>query len=242
MRTFISILFACCVPSSATTIAGLVGGQITHGDLTFSNFTVHTVDALDPLSPQTLNGTTFGPNTSLVPTTSDINVSLNGDGIQFDTGVVPPCGLFTGTFCVAGKNQSLMATIVYLVTSPTNFTSVDLFGSVRSHANTTTAAAYLDTCGTGVSASCLGVNNSAALLGVVNGANITLDGPVYLDVASTNRMWVRATIYLTTSDGVGSDAEFLAEAPLAAPEPATLGMMGLGLAGLGFLKLRRRRS
>lgn len=150
----------------------------------------------------------------------------------------PPCTL--GSFCVSGKNQSLTVTITYLVTSPGNFVWVDLYGSVHSHANTTTAVAYLDTCGSGVSAACAANPTGVSALGTLSGNNISLDGPVYLGIASTNRIWVRQTIYLATNNGAGSDAEFLAQGPVATPEPATLGMMGLGLAGLAALKLRRK--
>ena len=225
-------------PSFGTVIASLPGGTITHGDLTFSNFTVSTVGGTN--AAISINGTTFGANTVVVPDATAINVTLNGDGIQFDTGTaVCPA---TPAFCVSGKNQSLTVTIVYLVTSPTNFTWVDLFGHLHSHANSTSAVAYLDTCGSGVSAACASAPTGVAALGTLNGNNISLDGPLYVNIASTNQMWVRQTVYLTTANGNGSDAEFQVQGAVAAPEPATLGMVGLALAALGAVKLRKKQS
>lgn len=238
MKFLVLMVLACGLPGYATTIAGLPGGTITNGSLTFSNFAVSTVGGLNTAT--SINGVTFGVNTTVVPDTNTINVSQNGAGIQFDTGIVPPCTW--GSFCVSGKDQSLTVTITYLVTSPGDFIWVDLYGSLHSHANTTTAVAYLDTCGSGVSASCAADPTGVSALGTLNGNNISIDGPVYLGVAATNRIWVRQTIYLATNNGNGSDAEFLAQGPVAAPEPATLGMMGLGLASLAALKLRRKRA
>ena len=88
MKFLVLMVLACGLPGFATTIAGLPGGTITNGGLTFSNFAVSTVAGTNAAT--SINGVTFGSNTTVVPDTNTVNVSQNGVGIQFDTGIVPP--------------------------------------------------------------------------------------------------------------------------------------------------------
>ncbi len=237
---FATVFFALSAPAWAVTISGLGGGQITNGNLVFSNFSVNT--SADEAA--SINGVTFGANTVTAPSTSTINVSTNGDGIQFDTGSVPPCT--TGSFCISGKNQSLTVTIVFLVSTAdhsSTITTADLFGQAHSHANTTGSVAYIDTCGTGASAVCAANPTGVIQLGAATGGNVNVSGPVTTAAFSaTNQVWVRETIYLVTNNGSGSDSEFLAEGAIASPEPATYGLVGFALAGFGALRFKRRRK
>jgi hypothetical protein len=210
------------------------------GNALFSNFSVGTttntiVGPVDTITP--------GPNTVVLPSGTTITATVQGGGLDFTTGsALPPCT--TGSFCVNGKNQSLASTITYEISTVDNsntLTLASLIGTIHTHAATSTGAVFLEICPGGVSFAqgCGGYQVNQ--LGTVSGGNSLTSGQVSLSFAGTNKVWIRETVYLTNGNASSGDSEVL-EFSTAVPEPATYGMVGLALAGIGLLKARRRRT
>jgi hypothetical protein len=233
-------------PSTAaiSTLPSGSGNGCSSGNLQFTNFLVGT-------TTDTINGITLASNvtTFLPPTAGSIDVGASAGGdLHFATGAVPPCG--DGLWCVSGKSQSLSSTVTYelsTIDAAATISQFDLTGTLHSHANSTGAVVFLEICpnATVFSQGCSGYQ--VAQLGQINGHNITLvNVSALLLFAAVNKVAVRETVYLTTANGTGSDAEVngfdaIPTTPASAPEPATLGMVGLALAGLGALRFRKRK-
>ena len=231
--------------ATATSLSTYGAAGCSLGGVTFSNFSVGTTTntIVGPL-----NTVTPGPNTVVLPDGTTITAAAAGGGLDMTTGSpLPPCT--TGSFCVTGKNQSLTSTITYEVATNNPNATINLavlFGTLHSHANTTSAAIYMEICPGGVAFSqgCSGYQ--VTQLGTINGANISItNGTTSLSFGATNTLWIRNTVYLTTNNGAGSDAEVtdfgMSDFAVTTPEPATYAMVGLALAGLGLIKFRRKR-
>lgn len=217
--------------AAISTLPSGSGNGCSSGNLQFTNFLVGT-------TTDTINGITLGPNATsfAVPTAATINTGVSsGTDIHFDTGAVPPCT--NGSFCVSGKNQSLSSTISY------EFSTIDLAASISSITLTGTLSSNAQ----GTPALFLEICPNATLFGQGCGgyqvAQLLTTGTTSLLFAGVNKVAVRETVYLTTKNGTGSDAAVTvdASAPATAPEPATLGSVGLALGGLGALRFCKRK-
>ena len=228
--------------AAISTLPSGAGNGCSNGNYQFTNFAVGT-------TTDTIGGIAIGANvtTFAVPTASTVDVGASaGEDLHFTTGAVSSCG--AGLFCVSGKNQSLSSTITYEVsTADASMTiaGLDLTGTLHSHANATGAVLFLEVCPNAIVFSQGCTNYQEAQLGQINGHNITIvNGLISVAFGLVNKAAVRETVYLTTAKGEGSDAEVdafdsVSVAPV--PEPATLSLVGLTLAGFGTLRFRRRR-
>jgi hypothetical protein len=235
------------------------------GNLQFSNFVV-TSGTTGTINGVTLVATNWGfPPTAGTPSTcppvtggtgtlnSCISLNSFAGGIQLST---PPSSCTANTtvtntleFCVQGKTQTLASTMTYDMHSTAGLISqIVLDGTVVSHTSGgagATAAVFREFCtGTTVfSTGCAGYH--VLQVGAVNGNFTTLSQSASVVFSGVTDIAIRDTVYLQTDNGEGSFAQVLnfdlLTAPVTTPEPATLGLVGLALAGLGAVRFRKRK-
>jgi hypothetical protein len=78
-------------------------------------------------------------------------------------------------------------------------------------------------------------------IGAVNGKFTTLSQSASATFAGVTDIAIRDTVYLQVFGPTGEFAGVTNFDLLTTPEPATLGMVGLALAGLGALRFRKRK-
>jgi hypothetical protein len=220
----------------------------------FSNFAVGT-DAGD-----TIAGHLLGPNT--VPLPGPANVLLTtalGSFAGIELSPSPAnlpngkgfCKSNSGSsgWCIQGANMSLASSVTFqmVAVNGISMSSLDLLAGVDVHASGSglslgaSALVFQEIC-PGVlvfSQGCTGYQ--AVQVGLFNSNNQHLDASGFSSFAPTTEIAVRETVYLFTHGGEGSFADVDAFDVLT-PEPATFGLVGLALAGLGALRIRKRKA
>jgi hypothetical protein len=232
------------------------GGCVTT-DLQFDSFTLGTA-AGEVINGITLLPTTTppAPGTVTPPTTAQIFLTSapnSADGIQFTSPGPGPGGSCTASggslgWCIQGGNQVIDQTITYNVTvlsSAINTIGVDV--SITSHSSGqggAVAAYFREICVGGVftGSSCGGTEyilQEGGLVGKFQTQEFVQNANTGILPAGT-QVQIRDIVYLTTQGATGSFADVDFVSFIDTPEPATFGLMGLALAGLGVLRYRRK--
>ena len=166
------------------------------------------------------------------------------------------CGASSGSggWCIQGADQSLVSSITYVGNFNSAISIIGLTGTAVSHSSGgsgATAVVYREFCtgtatfdhkgtaATGGTCAEYGVLQGGAINGNFN--TLPFNTAITLN-ASTNLVSFRDTVYLTTSNGTGSFASILSFDLITTPEPATFWLLSSALAGLGFVRFRRKRS
>jgi hypothetical protein len=261
----VAIPFALAAPTWASICPGVAtplspsftnATGCTVGNNQFSNFVVGTI----PLSPPAtiINGITLADTTwPTPPTATTVDLNALGSGIDLTTPGVcgtPTASITPNTFCIGGGpspgvGYTLASSITYDMHAVSGSISLlELDGTVVSHssgASGATAVVFREFClgTTTFSQSC--ANYGVLQIGAVNGKFTTLSQSalVILTTPQTD-IAIRDTVYLQVFGPTGEFAgvsNFDLATSTAAPEPATLSMVGLALAGLGVLRFRKRK-
>ena len=155
-------------------------------------------------------------------------------------------------FCIQGENLSVAHSITYTmetIAAGTTFSQLGLGATVEVHnsgsgVNTgATSVVFREYClGTSVFSQTVCPGGYGVLqVGVFNAKFQTLSGSVGATFNPVSLAAIRDTVYLLTNNGEGAFADVqLFQMTLDSPEPATFGLMGLSLAGLAFLRRRRK--
>ena len=226
----------------------------TVGNNQFSNFVVGTVPLSPP--PTIINGVTLADTTwPTPPTATTVNLnSAAGGGIDLTTPGfcgTPTASITPNTFCIGGGpapgvGYNLASTITYdLHAVSGSISQLVLDGTVVSHssgASGATAVVFREFClGTTIfSQSCS--NYGVLQVGAVNGNFTTLTQSASTMFTGVTDIAIRDTVYLQTFGPTGEYSGVESFDLLTTPEPATLGMVGLALAGLGALRFRKRKG
>jgi len=219
----------------------------------FSNFMVGT-DA-----GATINGLTLGANTVPLPGTDNVLLTTALSpfaGIELSPS---PANLPNGKgfcksnsgpggWCIQGANQSLASSVTFqmVAVNGISISSLDILSSVDVHASGSgvllgaSALVFQEVCPntTVFSQGCAGYQ--VVQVGLFNAKNQNLVSSGFSSFAPTMEVAVRDTVYLFTNAGTGSFADVDAF-DILTPEPATFGLVGLALAGLGALRIRKRK-
>lgn len=246
-----------CPASPGLSLSAInLGGGCTSGNELFSNFVVGTI----PMSPPStvINGITLADTTwPNPPMGTTVNLSAaSGGGIALNTPGfcgTPTASITNNTFCIGGGpspgvGYNLASSITYDVTALAgSISQLELDGTLVSHSSGgtgATAIVFREFClsNSGPIPFSQGCANYGFLqIGVVNGKFSTLN-----ETASTTFITpatfiaIRDTVYLQTFGPSGEWAG-VTVFDLFTPEPATFGLVGLALAGLGAVRLRKRK-
>jgi hypothetical protein len=244
--------FSNCPTVTPVTLA-VINSNVPAGcqqiDVQFTNFAVGT------LAPGTvIDGLTLPASTVTVPTASDITLLAQGTAgpppSNVGVSLNDPAGS-TNPWFISGKNQVLVSTTTYTAqvdpSSAYLLNQVSLSGTVTSHANQTTSVVFEEVCLGVATFNCTSSDPNYLVLriGVIQGNNISLTQTVNASFLATNLLAIRDTVFLQTMNGQGSDAtasQVTGFAPTQViPEPSTSILLGTALAGLGFLRYRRKK-
>jgi PEP-CTERM motif len=227
----------------------------TAGNFQFSNFNVGS-DAGETIGTTTLVNslTNSHGDTVTIPTPSQIAITSGGGNLLQFFAAAPfttPtfCGASSGSggYCIQGENLSVASDFTYTITDLSGTFNTLLVGStVEVHSSGSgvtsgaTAVVFEEICPgvTTFSQGCAGYQ--FLQVGVFNAKFQTLSGSGSAVFSPTSVAAIRDTVYLLTNNGEGSFAD-LQFFTIDAPEPATIGMVGFSLIGLGCMKFRRRR-
>src|SRR5712691_5093303 len=225
-RTLASIALLLCL-SSAVSFASIISGQT---NLIGTTYTV--VIGKNNEKMQDLTGATIFIAYSDLTTDSCTFGSLTGTclGTNFNFAGTPPTSQTNSATWLLTNSRSASiwitsATIDILFTTPT-LSGFDLGSLITTSAGTTAASAaatLTNALHTSAQTPAQATEYGRLILNFSTGAGAQF-------VGGTTFGWGAATHFM---DSVVPDA--------AAPEPATLGMVGLALAGIGALRFRKRR-
>src|SRR5579863_5881748 len=220
------------------------------GNDLFSNFVVTSSIAPDTI----INGVTLAPTTWLTPpdnTTIDLNAAAGG-GIALTSSNplgtafcgTPTANITPKTFCIGGAPFALDSVITYDVHAVVgSISQLELDGTVVSHssgASGATAVVFREFC-LGTTTFSQGCSNYGVLqIGAVKGKFTTLSQSASQVFGGVTDIAIRDTVYLQTFGPTGEWAG-VTDFELFTPEPATFGLVGLALAGLGALRFRKRK-
>jgi hypothetical protein len=167
----------------------------------------------------------------------------------------PTASITPNTFCVGGDlgggvGYTLVSTINYdLHSTGPAISLIELDGTVVSHSSGqsgATAAVFRELC-LGVSTfTCTSASPNYRVLqiGSVDGKFTTLSQSVSTTFAGVTDIAIQDTVFLQVFGPTGEWAgitNFDLVTSVGAPEPSTLSMVGLALAGLGALRFRKRK-
>jgi len=228
----------------------------TVGNNQFSNFVVATVPLSPPAAPTIINGITLTNTTwPTPPTAASVDLNAFGSGIDLTTPGfcgTPTASIAPNTFCIGGGpapgvGYNLATSISYdLHAISGTISQLALDGTVVSHSSGqsgATAIVFREFCLGATSFTCTSASANYGFLqiGVVNGNFNTLSESASTTFAGVTDIAIRDTVYLQVFGPTGEWAGIQNFDLLTTPEPATLGMVGLALAGLGALRFRKRK-
>jgi PEP-CTERM motif len=215
----------------------------TVGNNQFSNFVV-TSGTTGIINGITLAATTW----PTPPTASTVDLHAFGSGIDLTTPGfcgTPTASITPNTFCVGGSATAEVSSITYdLHAVSGTISKLALDGTVHTHSSGQTGAVatvFREFClgTTTFSQSCTGYG--VLQIGTLNGHNLSQAFSASTMFAGVTDIAIRDTIFLQRFGPTGEFAGVSNFDPLTTPEPATLGMVGLALAGLGALRFRKRK-
>lgn len=221
------------------------------GNIQFSNFAVGTDTGA------TINGQLLAPNTVPVPDATNILLTAGSEGASIELSPNPAnapkgtgfCGASSGSsgWCIQGANQSLASDVTYeMVATSGTISIINILASVDVHASGSgstlgaSSLVFLEVCPGAVvfSQGCAGYQVLQVGLFNAKFQNLVQSGSI--PFSPVTQAAVRETVYMFTHNGSGSfaDIDFF---DTFTPEPATFGLVGLALAGLGALRFRKRK-
>jgi hypothetical protein len=238
------------------------GNGCQSGNIQFSNFNVAPITgssynvgsgtyiipvntwASDALAPDIIlsNGTS-APDS--------IHMTTAAPGIPHTSTACDSNGFTPNAWCVQGNGTNQAVQITYLETAASgNISLMSLSAMVTTHSSGSgstaggTALVIREFC-PGATTFAQGCTNYGYMeAGLVNGKfqqDVLFSQLVDLGANSSSNVAVRDTIWLASFNGAGSFA-YISYIDGVTPEPATYGMVGLALAGLGALRFRKRKS
>ena len=260
--------WATIIPCPINPVGGTLTPIITNGGCTttalfFSNFSVgtnggETVNGVTLVNQLTNSHGDVVPN-PLSPSVIDVFTSCpTCAGLTFFS--APPytnnstnqsfCDSNSGSqgFCIQGENLSSANTISYVVSALTPSGSIGqiiLGATVEVHNSGSgvnsgaTAVVFREYCPGSLTFSQDCAHYGVLQVGVFNAKFQTLSQVASVMFSPVSFAAVRDTVYLLVNNGEGGFADIQLFS-IDTPEPATFGLMGLSLAGLGFLRYRRK--
>jgi hypothetical protein len=217
----------------------------------FENFTVGSLASTYTIAGHTLladSGIT-SPTASQVFLTS----SPTSDAIELSSpdtnGLCDSSGsAASGGWCVAKSAGQIMSSVMdYDIVVGTNgLRYIGLAGTYTVHSSASTVAVFLEVCtnNTTFSQACAGGTYSAIAAGTFQGGNVTQAFTLTQALSGLTvgeSVAIQEIVYITTSNK-GDYGQVSALDLLDTPEPATFGLVGLFLAGLGAAAAYRRKA